>query len=360
MPLEAPIGCYEMKIMQQLKTFFFTITILICSPCLMMAKGGAPVDHKPLERFNFTTVWTAQAEFAGYYVAKEKGFYKDVGLDVHIQHPTLASSVYHRLETDECDAAIFSLMSAIDIISNGTPLVNILQTSMNSSYMIISRWGKNPIEQKGQRMAVYLSEPNYMSFILNRQKNLNYEWVFFTSNINVFLSGGVDMMSAVSYSEYLLLKQAGFDLDEKGIFRFSENGYNIQENGVYVKRAYYDTHRDQVKRFAEASKRGWEWAATHQEETLDIVMKYVTLNKVQTNRVIQRLQLQEILRLQINQESGKREFRLRPDMVKRASVLLKANSRIEREVSYEELMGHFKFSTEESKTTAPQKTTKKK
>lgn len=348
MPLEALIGCYEMNIMRLLKTFFLAMTVLICSPFQLLAKGDLPVDNKSLERFNFTTVWRAQAEFAGYYVAKEKGFYKDVGLDVNIQHPSLTSSVYHRIEVDECDAGIFSLMSAIDIVANGTPLVNILQTSMNSSYMIISRWGKNPLEQKGQRIAVYLSEPNYMAFILNRQKNLNYEWIYFIGNVNVFLSGGVDMMSAVSYSEYLLLKQAGFDLDEKGIFRFSENGYNIQENGVYVKRDYYDTHREQVKRFAEASKRGWEWAATHQEEALDIVMKYVTQNKVQTNRVIQRLQLQEILRLQVDRDSGKREYRLRPDMVKKASQLLKGNHRIEREVTYEELMGQNKIATEGS------------
>ncbi|MBQ3925647.1 MAG: ABC transporter substrate-binding protein, partial [Bacteroidaceae bacterium] len=193
-----------------------------------------------------------------------------------------------------------------------------------------------------QRLAVYLSEPNYLVTILNKEKKLNYEWVYFSSNINVFLSGGVDMVSAVSYSEYLLLKQAGFDMPENSVYRFADHGYNIQENGVYVKRAYYDTHRDQVKRFAEATKRGWEWTLTHQEEALSIVMKYVVANKVQTNRVIQRLMLQEILRLQVNHESGKREYRLRPDMVKKASQILMQTNRIDREVSYEELMGQTK------------------
>ena len=73
---------------------------------------------------------------------------EDAGLDVVIQYPTLTSTVYHRLETDECTAGMFSLMSAIDIIANGTPLVNIFQTSMNSSYMIVSRWGKDPLQEK--------------------------------------------------------------------------------------------------------------------------------------------------------------------------------------------------------------------
>jgi NitT/TauT family transport system substrate-binding protein len=297
----------------------------------------------------FTTAWTPQAEFAGYYVAKEKGFYKEVGLDVVIQSPTLTSSVYHRLETDESDACMFSLMSAIDIIANGTPMVNILQTSMNSSYLIVSRWGKNPLEEKGKRIAVYMSEPNYMAYILNKKKQTNYEWVVFTGNINVFLSGGVDMMSAVSYNEYLLLRQAGFEMSEKSVFRFKDHGYNIQENGVYVKREYYDTHQEQVKRFASASKKGWEWAAAHPDQALDIVMKYVRDAHVQTNRVIQKLMLEDILKLQLDRDSGKREFRVRPDMVEKASFLMKDFGTISRDVTYQELMGQTKVETDKKK-----------
>ena len=311
--------------------------LLFCS-CMMRA-----------EKFVFTTAWTPQAEFAGYYVAKEKGFYKEEGLDVVIQYPNLSSTVYHRLETDACNAGMFSMMAAIDMIANGAPLVNIFQTSMNSSYLIVSRWGNDPLKEKGKRIAVYMSEPNYMAFLLDRKKNLNYEWVVFTGNINVFLSGGVDMMSAVSYNEYLLLRQAGFDMPEKSIFRFKDHGYNIQENGVYVKREYYDTHRDQVKRFAEASKRGWEWAALHPDQALDIVMKYVREGHVQTNRVIQKLMLEEILRLQIDSDSGRREFRVRPDMVQQASSMMKNFGLIDREVSYGELMGQSKITTSKTK-----------
>lgn len=314
------------------KSMLAFCSLLFCS-CMMM---GA-------EKFVFTTAWSSQAEFAGYYVAKEKGFYKDAGLDVVIQSPALTGTVYHRLETNQCDAGIFSMMSAIDIIANGTPLVNILQTSMNSSYLIISRWGKDPLKEKGKRIAVYMSEPNYLAFILDRKQNTGYEWVYFTGNINLFLSGGVDMMSTVGYSEYLQLKQAGFDMPANSVYRFKDHGYNIQENGVYVRRDYYETHREQVKRFAEASKKGWEWTASHKEEALDIVMRYVREEHVQTNRVIQRLMLEEILRLQTDPDTGKREFRLRPDMVKKANLLMKDFGMINREVTYQELMGQTKY-----------------
>ena len=63
------------------------------------------------EKFVFTTAWTAQAQFAGYYIAKEKGFYKQAGLDIVIQHPTLTSSAFHRLQTAQTNAIMMSMMS---------------------------------------------------------------------------------------------------------------------------------------------------------------------------------------------------------------------------------------------------------
>ncbi len=291
------------------------------------------------EKFVFTTVWTAQAEFAGYYVAKEKGFYKEVGLDVVIQHPTLTSSALHRLQTDQCDAAMFSLTSAIDFISQGIPLVNIFQDSMNSSNILVSRWCMPPLQMKGKKVGIFHSDPSYMLLIMNKMQKMNYEMVPFSSGINVFLSGAVDATMAVSYNEYIELLQAGFNMPEEYIYRFSEHDYNIQEQGVYVKRDYYEKHRNEIAKFATASQRGWEWAALHLDEAVDIVMKYVKENKVATNRVKQKLMLKECLRLQIDRESKRREFRVRADMVEKASKMMKNCGMIQREVSYRELMG---------------------
>ena len=142
----------------------------------------------------------------------------------------------------------------------------------------------------------------------------------------------------MSYNEYYQLMQAGINLKEKNVYRFSDHGYNIQDDGIYVTREYYDNHRSQAKRFAQASRKGWEWAAEHPEEALDIVMKYVDREHIPTNRVMQRLMLDEVLRLQVDRETKRREFRLRPDMVKQASHLMKEYKMLNREVSYEELI----------------------
>jgi NitT/TauT family transport system substrate-binding protein len=291
------------------------------------------------ERLVFTTAWTAQAQFAGYYVALEKGYFREMGLDVVIQHPSLTSSAFQRLQTDLCDAANFSLMSAIDFISQGIPLVNIFQESMNSSNILVSRWCMNPIEMKGKKVAIFNSDPNYLLMAMSRREGLDYEWIPFTSGINVFLSGAVDATMVVSYNEYYELSQAGFQMPEEYLYRFSEHGYNIQENGIYVKRDYFLTHRNTISKFATACRRGWEWAAAHQEEALEIVMKYVKQNNIRTNRTLQKLMLQEVMRLQVDRDSKTREFRVREDMVKLASQLMFESGLIKRQVTYKEVVG---------------------
>jgi NitT/TauT family transport system substrate-binding protein len=132
--------------------------------------------------------------------------------------------------------------------------------------------------------------------------------------------------------------QAGIRMTDKNVYRFCNHGYNVQEDGLYMTRKYYDEHKEQAQRFAQASRKGWEWAAAHPEEALDIVMQYVDRNHIATNRVLQRLMLKEVLRLQVDRESKKREFRLRPDMVRQASHLMVENKMLSREVKYEELV----------------------
>jgi len=162
--------------------------------------------------------------------------------------------------------------------------------------------------------------------------------VRFAQNVNLFVAGALDATLAMSYNEYYQLVQAGIKMTDKNVYRFCDHGYNVQEDGVYMTRDYYNKHKDQAQRFARASRKGWEWAAEHPEETLDIVMQYVDRERIATNRVMQRLMLKEVLRLQVDRDSKKREFRLRPDMVKLASQLMVKNMMLGREVTYESLM----------------------
>ena len=294
------------------------------------------------ERIVFTPQWTPQAQFAGYYVALEKGFYKEAGIEVDIVHPTSTYSAMTRIRKGESHATTLQLCQAMEIVESGIPMVNILQTSMNNAMVIISRRGMDPLKQKGARVGIWSVGFGQLAICMSMKDHLDYEWIRFASNLNLFVAGAIDATLAMSYNEYYQLAQTGLPLEEENVYRFCDHGYNVQEDGVYMTREYYNRHRDQAKRFAEASRRGWEWAADHPEETLEIVMKYVKKEHVATNRVLQKLMLDEVLHLQLDRESGKREFRLRPDMVKLASDLMVECKMLSREITYEELINEKK------------------
>ena len=293
------------------------------------------VVSRAQERLVFTPQWTAQAQFAGYYVAQEKGFYKDAGIDVEIIHPTATLSAMNRISRNQSHATTMQLCQAMEIIDNGTPLVNILQTSMNNAMVIASRRNVDPLSQKGARVGIWSAGFGQLAICMSQKDSLDYEWIRFATNVNLFIKGAIDATLAMSYNEYYQLVQAGYQLDSTNVYRFCDHGYNVQEDGVYVTRSYYKKHKDLVHKFADASRRGWEWAAEHPDETLEIVMKYVKENHIATNEVLQRLQLAEVLRLQLDRESGEREFRLRPDMVKLASDLMVEFNMLRHQVTYE-------------------------
>ena len=289
------------------------------------------------ETIVFTPQWTAQAQFAGFYVAEAKGFYREAGVKVRIEHPSVTQPAMSRLRNNECQATTLQLCQAMEIIDDGISLVNILQTSMNNAMVIVSARGKDPLKQKGARVGIWSVGFGQLAICMSIKDHLDYQWVRFSQNINLFVSGALDATLAMSYNEYYQLLQAGVQISDKNVYRFCDHGYNVQEDGVYMTREYYVKHKEQARRFAQASRKGWEWAAAHPQEALDIVMQYVEKNHIATNRVMQNLMLKEVLRLQIDRESKKREFRLRPDMVRQASQLMLESMMLKREVTYREL-----------------------
>ena len=315
--------------MQPIKRLLIIFIALVAAVQVMPAQDATIV---------FTPQWTAQAQFAGFYVAEAKGFFREAGVKVKIEHPSVTLPAMSRLRTNVSQATTLQLCQALEIVDGGIPLVNILQTSMNNGMVIVSARGKDPLTQKGAKVGIWSVGFGQLAISMSIKEHLNYEWVRFAQNINLFLAGALDATLAMSYNEYYQLMQAGIELNDKNVYRFCDHGYNVQEDGVYMTRDYYEKHREQAKKFANACRKGWEWAAQHPDETLDIIMKYVEKNSIATNRVMQRLMLKEVLRLQVDRESKKREFRLRPDMVEQASRLMVENQMLSREVTYEELI----------------------
>lgn len=318
--------------MKKAFTFCLSLALFLAARCVSSYAQDSPVP------FVFIPQWTSQAQFAGYYVALEKGFYLDEGLDVRIVNPSSSQTVFEQLRENEMDATTLQLVQAMELADSGIQLVNILQTSMNNALVIVSRRGKDPMKLRGAKVSCWRTGFSQIAECVAAEQNLDFEWIQTSDGLNLFIPGAVDASLGMTYNEYYKMLQTGLVSPEEGVYRFSEHGYNIQEDGVYVTREAYRKHPERAKAFARASRKGWEWAAAHPDEALDIVMAHVRRDRIATNRVLQRLMLEEVLRLQLSPETGRREFRLLPGMVKQASDLMYRNGMIRKEIKMEDLL----------------------
>ena len=291
------------------------------------------------QRIVFTPQWTPQSQFAGYYVAQEKGFYKKAGVEVDFQHPSASYSAANRLLEGSSDIITQQLVQAMILIDQGMPIVHILQTSQRNSLVLVSRSDtlRTLQDLKGKKVGIWKAGFGDLAYIMDTEKELNIKWVPFLESVNLFLSGAIDATLAMDYNEYQKIRVSGHE--DKPVIRFSDTEYDYPEDGLYVSEDFYKLHPDKVKAFAEASRKGWEWAHEHPEETLDIVMKWVAKENVHTNRIHQKWMLEKILDLQCRDGEKKPSFQLYSETIDRLNELLLKHRRIHYPINIEKLKG---------------------
>lgn len=311
-----------MRKIQVLISFF-----LLCS-CVLHA-----------QRIVFTPQWTPQSQFAGYYVALEKGFYKEAGVEVDFQHPSVSYSALNRLMEGSSNMITMQLTQAMIAIDQGFPLAHALQTSQQNALVLVGRSDSicSMENLRKKRVGVWKAGFGELAYIMDTEQNLDIKWIPFLEGTNLFISGAIDATLAMSYNEYLQIKVSGHE--DKPVIRFADTEYNYPEDGLYVSADFFQRYPEKVKAFAEASRKGWEWAHEHPNEALDIVMKWVVKENVHTNRIHQRWMLEEILRLQCKEGEKEPSFKLNVDIVNKLSDLLLKHNRIHQPVGIEKLTG---------------------
>lgn len=252
------------------------------------------------EKVSFMPAWQPQAQFAGYYIALEKGFYKEAGLDVTIEHVGANSSrpPMERLSRGEVDIIMSNPIQALMARDKGFKIKNVLQVNQTTGMMIVSH---KPIDGakslNGLSIGRWKTGFSEICDIFCKANGIEVDWIPFLGGINLFLSKAVDATVVMSYSEYFDLLEAVGEIPEENVLRFSACGYDIPEDGVYTTEEYLAKHPDTVRKFCEATRKGWDWCDEHREEAVDIIMEYVKGKGVRTNRFHQMSMLNEMLNL---------------------------------------------------------------
>jgi NitT/TauT family transport system substrate-binding protein len=229
--------------------------------------------------------WVTQAQFAGYYVAKDQGFYDEVGLDVTINPGGPDIAPPQVIAGGGADVVVDWMPSALAARERGVPLVNIAQPFKRSGMMLTCMADsgiEEPQDFRGRTLGVWFfgNEYPFLSWMSHLGIPTGGEADGVTVlkqgfNVDPLLQGQTDCISTMTYNEYWQVIDAGISEDELVVFKYEDEGVATLEDGLYVLEENLEDPEfvDRMARFVSASMRGWTWARENAEEAAMIVLE---------------------------------------------------------------------------------------
>lgn len=250
-----------------------------------MALAAASFGAQAQDKLTLQLKWVTQAQFAGYYVAKDKGFYKDVGLDVTIKAGGPDINPSQVIAGGGADVVVDWMPSALATREKGVPLVNIAQFFQRSGMMLTCRNDsgvKTPADFKGKTLGVWFGGNEYP--FLSWMDKLGLKTDGSPAGVKVLKQGfNVDPLlqkqaaciSTMTYNEYWQVIDAGLKPDQLTVFKYEDQGVATLEDGLYtLEKSLADPKMvEKLAKFVKASIKGWDYAVANQDEAVKIVLK---------------------------------------------------------------------------------------
>ncbi len=260
-----------------MKKTFVLATGLACS--VAMASGAYAADKVTIQ-----LKWVTQAQFAGYYVAKAKGIYKDADLDVTINPGGPDVAPPQVIAGGGADVVIDWMPSALASREKGVPLVNISQTFKKSGLELTCRKDtgiKTPADFKGKTIGVWFGGNEYPFLAWMAKLGLKTDGspggikvIKQGFNVDPLLQKQADCISTMTYNEYWQVIDAGYKPDQLVVFKYSDEGVATLEDGLYAMESKLKDPAFVAKmaKFVGASEKGWDWARKNDKEAAKIVI----------------------------------------------------------------------------------------
>ena len=281
--------------------------VIICFLTLfLLFASGVSASEKALKKASLIPQWVPQAQFAGYYVAKERGIYQKHGIDLTIIPGGPERQPSDLLKSRKADFATMWLSSGIQMRAEGTNVVNIAQMMQRSALMLVAKKSsgiKTPQDINGKKVGLWGPIFQIQPRAFFRKYNLQVKVVRQSYSVNLFLRAGVDVASAMWYNEYHTILNSGLNPDELVTFFFHDHGLNFPEDGIYTLQGTFNRDPQLCKAFVMASIEGWRYAFAHPEEALDVVMENLKKEHIPARRVHQKWMLERMKDLMLPPDS---------------------------------------------------------
>ena len=270
-----------MKGVQNMNRFFLVVFVLLSS--LLCADDSKPADNTHLDKVSVQFMWLHQFQFAGYYVAKEKGYYKSFGLDVELKEFKYGMNVTDEVVDGKSDFGVGRSSLIIDRIQK-KPVVLLSAIFQKSPHILLSKKSSriNKISDlKGKRVMVTGDLVTSASIVvmlsnqgLSMQDIIKQEHTF---DLNDLIEGNTDTMGAYVSNEPYQLKLKGI---ETQVFDPADYGFDLYSDIMFTSKEAVRKDPERAEAFRKATLKGWEYAFSNIEETAKLINeKYNTQNK---------------------------------------------------------------------------------
>lgn len=289
-----------------------------------------------LQKIRLGLHWQPQAQFAGYYIGVEKGIYKKYGLEVELLHASPSVTSQELLLEGIVDFASMFLSTAMFLRSSNQPVVNICQLSQHSAQLLVTKDKeiKEPADLNGMKIGIWRSGFDELLMALVKKFDLNIEYVPINSTINLFIFGGIDVLTVMWYNEYHSILNAGINEDELNTLFFADYGFDIPEDGIYCLEKNLD--KQTIQKFTQATLEAWDYAFANREESIELVKKEMTAKYVPFNKSHQNWMLNRTYDLFKVKNKGDSPGELLKSDFENANYLFNYIGEIEGEINYED------------------------
>src|ERR1700727_1602779 len=245
---------------------------------------GTPALARAADPLTLQLKWVAQAQFAGYYVAAAKGYYKAAGLDVTIKPGGPDVNPSQVIAGGGADVVVDWMPSALAAREKGVPLVNVSQTFKKSGLMLTCRADtgiKKPTDFKGKTIGVWYGGNEYP--FLSWMSKLNFKTDGSPAGVKVIKQGfhvdpilqkQADCVSTMPYNEYWQAIDGGYKPSQLVVFKYEAEGVATLEDGLWVleKNLKDPAFVTKMAKFVKASMKGWDYAKNHVDEAVKIIL----------------------------------------------------------------------------------------
>ena len=241
--------------------------------------GGTTAGKSELIPVKLQLKWVPQAQFAGYFVALEKGFYEEEGLAVEILSGGPDIVPEQQVANGTAQIGVDWVASLLAHQEQQMPLIEIAQIYQKSGLVLVSKKElglESGGDLAGKKVGNWMGGNEFEVLALFDKYNLDptkdLEFVKQGFTMDQFLTGELDAASAMTYNEYQVVLSEGYTEDQLNVIDMNEEGVAMLEDNLFANSEWLEDNKETAAKFVKASLKGWQYAIENVEEAVDIVM----------------------------------------------------------------------------------------